>query len=351
MKKITITNRSFVFAIEMMMVLALLVTPLASAQADSPKTYNWKMAVNSAQNENYYRVASEAAKQVKIISNNRINIQIFPMGQIVPITEAWEAVNNGTMELALVFPGYHVGKMPVADVESGLPFTLDNELELRMFWHDYGFLNFLNTEVYSNTNTYVLGQVYFPGYSFWLKKPVATIADLKGMKLRIAGPISKILGKLEIPTTFVPGPEMYSALSTGILDGAAYGSLTTGYDLKFYEVTKYILSPRVQAVAQCSIYINKDLFNSLPEDLKELMKAFALRINDGLNRDFDQREVKIMNSLQKEKGLKLTRLDDNAYKALEQASAEYRKDMAKQNPLTAKAIEMLENFLGDIRVK
>ena len=323
----------------------------ASAVEASQKVYNWKMAVNSTQNENYFRVATEASKVIKKISGDQINIQLYPLNMIVPITEAWEAVNGGILELALVFPGYHAGKMPVADVESGLPFTLENELELRLFWHDYGFLDFLNNEVYAKTNTYVLGQVYFSGYAFWLRKPATSIADLKSMKLRTAGPLSKIMGKLDVPAVFVPGAELYGALSTGVLDGASYGSLITGTTMKFYEVSKYILEPKVQAVSECSIYMNKRLFNSLPENMKELMNLFALKINDGLNRDFDNGEVTIIKQLEKEQGLKTTTLDDKSCKALQQAAAEYRKEMAKKDPLTAKAIGMLDKFLEDFHRK
>lgn len=331
--------------------ISLLLFGISSAQADKDKIYNWKMIVNSKQNENYYRVVTETAKAIKKISNDRINIQPYALNMIVPITEAWESVDKGIIELALVFPGYHAGKMPVADVEAGLPYTLNNELELRMFWHDYGFLDFLNNEVYAKTNTHVLGQCYFSGYAFWLNKPATTVADLKKMKLRTAGSLSKVMGKLDIPAVFVPGAELYSALSTGVLDGAAYGSLVTGTDMKLYEVSKFVMEPKVQAVSECSIYINKRLFNSLPEDLKELMKWFALKINDGLNRDFDMGEIKIINRLKKEHNLKITTLDNEAVDALKQAAADYRKEIADKDPLTGKAIEMLDKFLKEVQTK
>jgi len=327
------------------MAAALMSSPATAETA--AKVYNLKMPINANQNENYYKIATDCANKLKVMSNGRLNIRILPINQVVPIAEAWDAVAKGTVEMAHVFPSYHVGKMPAADIESGLPFTYRNEQDLRTFWHDYGYLDFLNNEVYPKTNTYVLGQVYFSGYQLWLKKPVKTIEDLQKMKVRTAGALSKLLGKCGIPTTFIAPPEIYTALSTGVLDGAANGGLVQGYDLKYYEVAKYLLSPKLQTTASCSIYINRDLWNSLPEDLKLMLKTFAVSFNDATNRDFDEREIKLLTLLKQKEGVSICSLDNNSVQQLDKAAKSLREDIAKQDAVAAKGIELLQKFLNE----
>lgn len=316
-----------------------------AALAQSPiATYKLRMPINAAATENYYRIAVQCAKDAKDMSNGKLEIEILPMGLLVPITEAWEAVGKGAVDMAHVFAGYHAGKFAVADIESGSPFAFRNEQDMRVFWHDYGFLDFLNEEVYANTNTYVLGQVYFSGYQLWLKRPAKSIDDLRRMKLRIAGPISKIMGKLNISPTFVPGAEVYTALATGVLDGAAYGGIVQGYDLKFYEVAKYILSPQVQGVSACTIYINRKLYQSLPEDIKVILKYFALSFNDRTNRDFDVREVRLLSELKDKRGLQFSQLNDASLEALKKASSDYLQELGNKDATTRKGVDLYNKF-------
>ena len=324
-----------------------ILSPNHVAAKDSKKVYNLKMPVNGAQTENYYKIAKDLAKKLKIMSDGRLNIRVLPINQVVPISEAWDAVAKGTVEMAHVYPGYHTGKMAAADLESCLPFTFRNEEEMRIFWHDYGYLDFLNNEVYADTNTYVLGQVYFSGYQLWMKEPATTIEQLKKMKIRSAGAMSKLLGKVGIPTTFIAPPEIYTALSTGVLDGALNGGIVQGYDLKYYEVAKYMLDPKLQAAGSCTIYINRKLWKSLPDDLKLMLKQFALSYNDAVTRDFDMREIKLRGVLKTKEGIKFCQLDEAGIQELNKAAKSLLKDYAQKGPMAAKAVSLLEKFLDD----
>jgi len=322
-------------------------SPNHVAAKDAQKIYDLKMPVNGAQTENYYNIAKDLAKELKIMSDGRLNIRVLPINQVVPIAEAWDAVAKGTVEMAHVYPGYHTGKMPAADIESCLPFTFRNEEEMRIFWHNYGYLDFLNKEVYADTNTYILGQVYFSGYQLWMKEPATTIEQLRKMKIRSVGALAKLLGKCDIPTVFIAPPEIYTAMSTGVINGALNGGIVQGYDLKYHEVAKYMLDPKLQAAGNCSIYINRQLWNSLPDDLKLMLKQFALSYNEAITRDFDTREIQLRGLLKTKEGIKFVTLDAAGREQLSKAAKALVKEYAEKGPMAAKAVSLLEKFLDD----
>ena len=106
---------------------------------------------------------------------------------------------------------------------------------------------------------------------FFAKKPVKTLDDLRGLKIRIPSRRQmepfKALGAA--PQTMPPG-EVYMALKTGVLDGASSGSRTLIY-FKWGEVVDYALEgPFSSAVAQ-EIAVNQKAWDALPDDIQEIV--------------------------------------------------------------------------------
>jgi len=323
-------------------------TTTVTAAAPTSKVYNLRMPVNYGPAESWFPIAEQWSADVKAASGGRLNIEVLPMNEVVPISEAWEAVGDGIVDMAAVYAGYHAGKLPVGQIECALPFTFRSAEEQAMFWWNYGFIDFLNEEVYPEHNTYVLGHTYFSGYQFWLKEPAHTVADLQGMSLRVSGGLAKILGKLDISTTYITGTEIYTALQTGVIDGAAYGGIVQGTAYHFYEVAKYILSPAVYPVSNVTIYINTALWNEMPDDLKAILEVSVQDLREETTRDFDINELKLPVILQEEHGVQYTELEPEDLQKMKTAGKEYYAELATQSPSDKKAIDMLSEFLEEI---
>jgi tripartite ATP-independent transporter DctP family solute receptor len=107
------------------------------------------------------------------------------------------------------------------------------------------------------------------------KRPIATVADLKGLKMRTP-PIDvtirtfKALGANPQQVAYT---ETYMALKTGVVDGQE-NPFSNAVDMKFYEAQKYLSVVNWQ-VHPDPFYVNPAWYNSLPDDLKAVFDAVA----------------------------------------------------------------------------
>ena len=107
------------------------------------------------------------------------------------------------------------------------------------------------------------------------KRPIATVADLKGLKMRTP-PIDvtirtfKALGANPQQVAYT---ETYMALKTGVVDGQE-NPFSNAVDMKFYEAQKYLSVVNWQ-VHPDPFYVNQVWYNSLPNDLKAIFDAVA----------------------------------------------------------------------------
>ena len=104
------------------------------------------------------------------------------------------------------------------------------------------------------------------------KKPVRTVADLKGLRIRSMPDLGEVLKEFGAVPMTVPVTEMYSALDTGIVDVVAHSRLTF-HSYKVDEISKYMMLDMDMGAAPTLYFINKDAWNELPEDLKKVVRS------------------------------------------------------------------------------
>ena len=106
------------------------------------------------------------------------------------------------------------------------------------------------------------------------KTPAYSVAELAGLKLRAWGMIVDTLAELGAASTWLPGPELYTSLATGVLDGLVYSNSADYVDMAFYEVTDYWLrKPLLSSVVHNSFIVNADVWRELPDDLKSTVEG------------------------------------------------------------------------------
>ncbi len=107
-----------------------------------------------------------------------------------------------------------------------------------------------------------------------LNKPVKTLDELKGMKIRgqgRLGDIVKALGAVPLPIEMV---DLYESLRRGVIDGT-YAPLETLKGFKLGEVEKYVTASwKVGSVFAFYVAMNKSKWNSLPPDVQKVMTDF-----------------------------------------------------------------------------
>ena len=111
------------------------------------------------------------------------------------------------------------------------------------------------------------------------RKPVRTMDDLKGLKLRTAGAwleISKSLGAASVTT---PGPETYPMLERGAIDATEWGTLYENISMGFHKIAKYVIIPGVhQPSAPFELCVNKDAWAKLSDRDKSIVEMSAKQV-------------------------------------------------------------------------
>jgi TRAP-type C4-dicarboxylate transport system substrate-binding protein len=212
------------------------------------------------------------ADKIEADSNGRIEIQRFPSMQLggKPPQLIDQAI-DGVADIVWTVAGYTPGRFPRAEVFE-LPFTMTNgEAVSRAYWDlasetmmDQDFKQFK-----------VLGLwVHGPGV-IHSKKPIQTVGDLNGVKLRAPTRVTNSLFKsLGATPVGMPVPAVPEALSKGVIDATVIPWEVTGA-LKVNElVSNHTTFGDETLYTTTFIFaMNKDRWNALPDDLKAIIDA------------------------------------------------------------------------------
>jgi len=163
-----------------------------------------------------------------------------------------------------------------------------------------------------------------------VKKPVKTLEDVKGLKLRGTGrlgDIVKALGGTPIP---VSTPELYDSMKRGVVEGALL-PLETLKGFKTGELIKYTTASWKVGSAYCFyVLMNKNKWNKLPADVQKVFIEFSKEFNERWNVEWNKIDIEGKEFFAKQGGQIVPLSDAEAakwIKAVEPVVANYKKDV------------------------
>lgn len=212
------------------------------------------------------------ADEVEAASNGRIQVEHYgsmALGGTPP--ELYDQAVDGVADIIWTLPGYTPGRFPEAEVFE-LPFMMNNpEAASKAFW-ELAQDTLINDEM---SDTHVLGLwVHGPGV-IHSKDPIRTVGDLAGLKLRTPTRTTNMLFRnLGAEPISMPVPAVPENLAKGVIDATVIPWEVTG-SLKVPELvsnhTEFQGTPLYTATFIFTM--NKDRYESLPDDLKAVIDA------------------------------------------------------------------------------
>jgi TRAP-type C4-dicarboxylate transport system substrate-binding protein len=180
------------------------------------------------------------------------------------------------------------------------------------------------------------------------KKPVKTLEDLKGLKVRSSGKIADMLKTVGASPVLVPGEEIYTALSTGVIDAAHWGAAAGALTTKLCEPAKYYVQPNLAFSATDLIMVSKKAWDELPADIQKMVYlAFKERCWRRSN-EYIQEETKALDTMKKNFGVQVSLLDADAQKAMQQAAVKIWDEAGAMSPGNAEWIGKMKEFLKSL---
>lgn len=212
-------------------------------------------------------------KQAEEATKGRVKIDVFPSQTLVKGIDMWRGVRSGIADIGWCVQSYWPDQTPLSDVIGlpGLPIS-SAEKGSEALWKAYEKFPAMQKE-YGEIVPLVLWTAT-PFFVLTNKKPVRTLDDLKGLKIRVVGGPSiawaKSIGAVPTP---MPMPDVYQALERGVIDAAGTPwEAVVGFRL--FEVGQYY-SMVPLAVAYFSLCANRAKWNSLPADVREQIMSVS----------------------------------------------------------------------------
>lgn len=258
-----------------------LAAPLV-ARAQSA-TFTWKMTSAYPKGSPFYfdgpGSATDLAKRIDAMSGGRLKIQVFGAGELVPAFEGFDAVRAGTVEMNHANSYFWTGKTFAAQYFTAVPFGM-NFQGMNGWFYDGGGIDLWN-EVYEP-----FGMVAMPcgntgvQMTGWFKKEIKTVADLKGLKMRIPGLAGKVYAALGVDVKVLPGGEIFPALERGVIDAAEFVGPFQDRRLGLQKAAKFYHTTGWHEPATVSeLLINKAAWQKLPKDLQAVVENAAAACN------------------------------------------------------------------------
>ena len=201
-------------------------------------------------------------------SNGAFEIKIAYGSALGPERQAPESIKTRGYEGAQMCAGYYPNKFPLLSAME-LPFLAPRRTE-DSAKVDHAFLNhpLIVKEMADRWNIKYLGPTFLPAYEFMGNKRIATVNDMKGVKMRISGLNAKALQAFGAVPTMVTAPESYTALERGTIDSFGFPYAYTFGAYKLYEVSKYVTEGMAMSGFTCFQGVSLDAWNKLPAALK-----------------------------------------------------------------------------------
>ena len=294
----------------------------------------------------FHEYANDFASKVNNMASGRLKIEVLPSGSVVPAFQLLDAVNKGTLDGGHGVLAYHYGKSSALALwGSGPAFGMDPNMVLS--WHQYGGGKQLLEEIYKSLNIDVASYVYGPMPTQplgWFKKPIAKVADLKGLKYRTVGLAVDIFTELGVAVNPLPGGEIVPALDRGLIDAAEFNNATSDRILGFPDVVKNcMLQSFHQSGEQFEILFNKGKLDALPAELKSIIEYAVQASSAEMSWKAIDRNSKDYADMKKQ-GIKFYKTPDAILKAQLDAWDKVVLKKSAENPFFKKVMESQRAF-------
>ena len=246
----------------------------------SAANYTWKLAHGRTIGEDLDIDANWFVNQLKEKTNGRINIDVFPNYQLGDYTVVQERVSLGEIEMN--FGPTASGRDKRLEVGQ-MNYLVSNWEEVQKVYKRGGvFTNIIADLLEQQNIKYICGWPFYFGGIALTKEPLNPTDPDAHSNTKIRVPPSRsyqltasTLGYLATP---IPWSEAYTAIQSGIVDGVIGGG-AEGYYKNFRDVIKYYL-PINDHLEIHFLYMNLDLWNSLPEELQQIISDLAVELED-----------------------------------------------------------------------
>lgn len=309
------------------------------------EVFEWKMATTWPKNLPGMGTGAERfAKMVEDMSAGRLKITVYGAGELVPALEVFDVVSGGAADMGHGAAYYWQGKLPVAAFFTAVPFGMTAP-EMNA-WLEWGGGMELWREAYEPFNLFpmVAGNtnVQMGG---WFRREINSLADLRGLKMRIPGLAGEVFERAGGTAVIIPGGEVFTSLQRGVIDATEWVGPYNDMALGLHEIADFYYYPGWhEPGAVLEAIINLGAWNSLPPDLQAILEGAAAAANSSMTNEFSARNASALKTLIEEHGVEVRAFPEDVINRLREISEEIILETREENDLSRRIVDSFVTF-------
>lgn len=284
-------------------------------------------------------------------SAGELVFKCFPAKSVAADNNAlFDAVRNGVLQGMNPFTLYWSGKIPASVFLSSYPGGPDQPHQWDTMFYAMGMLE-KTREIYDKFGLVYVGPIQHDANIIHSKKPVNSLSDLKGMKVRLpGGMVAEVFQEFGVSTVSLPGSDIFPALEKGTIDAADYVGPAVNYELGFSQVTDYILfgPPGVMSIYQpvdlMDLTVNKRAWERLSPELQALVESEVRNYSQTHYLTIQKRNIEAMEKF-KADGSQVSRLSQEDMEAFRRAAIPVWYRWANKDPDARAIFDIHLNYM------
>ena len=269
------------------------------------------------------------AKRVYDISSGSIEIKLYPKNTLVPALAVFDACSSGQIDAFHSGPYYWKGKNSAFSLYSGTPFGFTAEEisswmlfggGLELWREQYGKYN-LYPFMGGNTNIQMGG---------WFRKPINSLQDMQGLKMRVPGLGGEVFAKLGVNPILLPAGEIYTSLERGVIDATEWVGPALDIKMGFYKVAPYYYGGWHEPGSILELTLNKKFWNKLSSEQQAMIEVAANEMNANMTYEFHAENIKALDKL-RDLDVKMMQYPKDVIKAAQSALEDVIDELSLKN--------------------
>ena len=322
---------------------AALAAPAFIGKAAAAAKVTWKVQSHWPKaSASYGDSLAVIAEELKQNTDGQFELQLFGAGEFAKGGEIFNIVRKGVVEMGTISPGYILGEAPTAGIALGVPGTFREPWEFAHFLKNMGFEDMFNEDLAAYGVVSRAEKVY--PTELVVSKQISSVDDFSSLKLRSSGSYQKFLEAAGASTQYIAGPELYSSLASGVVDGAHWGAAQGALSMSLWEVAKFHMKPTM-GLAMDTLIMNQQAIDDLPPDLrKEFLNHLDMRFWKRTT-EYQYKEKLALSTGLAEQSITIAQFPPDVLKKFSDASAAILAEESAKGGNATKASEQLTGFL------
>jgi TRAP-type C4-dicarboxylate transport system substrate-binding protein len=227
-------------------------------------------------------LSEQYCKEMEKRTNGRVRITHFGGGTLVSAPQIYDSTVKGICDIGHSIQAYTTGRFPLTEVID-LPLGYKSGIQATRLIN--AFYKKFKPREYDDTHILYM-HAHGPGY-FHTKKIIASLDEVKGMRIKSTGMSAKIVSAIGgVPVT-MPIPETYDALQRGLADGVLLNNDVLK-SLRFGDFCKCtVLNSGIAYTVSFFVTMNKDKWNSLPPDIQKIFEQVSQEYAEKMGHAWD----------------------------------------------------------------